>query len=169
MTIAVFFFMLFSGALAQILIPPCALLAQAKVPLLLGVVVYYAMAQRRGLMLWAAIGAGLLQDALTLTPLGYSVLWFCAFGLLINRFRDGMFPPSVPTAAALGLILGIVTTFATYLLLHVGATPLVAISAGRAAWRAAGTGLLGFIVAPAIFLVAVKLEHLAGLRKEEAA
>lgn len=169
MTVAVFFFMLFGGTLAQILIPPCALLAQAKAPLLLGIVIYYAMAQRHGLMLCAAIGAGLLQDALTLTPLGYSVLLFCGFGVLINRFRNVMFPPSVPTAAALGLALGIVTTFAMYLLLRAGAKPLVMMSVRHAAWRALGTGLLGLIVAPLIFLIAVKLEQLAGLRRQEAA
>ena len=168
MTIVVFFFMLFSSTLAQVLIPPCALLAQAKAPLLMGVVIYYAMAQRRGLMLLAAISAGLIQDALTLTPLGCSVMLFCAFGLLINRFRDGLFPPSVPTAAATGLALGIVTTLAMYLMLRAGAVPLVLIPAGRAAWKAMGTGLLGLIVAPLIFLTAVKLEQLAGLRRQEA-
>ena len=169
MTIVVFFFMLFSSTLAQILVPPCALLAQAKAPLLLGIVIYYAMAQRRGLMLFAAIAAGLIQDALTLTPLGYSVLLFCVFGLLINRFRDSVFPPSVPTAAAAGLALGMVVTLATYLMLRAGSEPLVLIPAGRAVWRAVGTGLLGLLFAPLIFLCAVKLEQVAGLRIQEAA
>ena len=168
MTILVLFFLLFSSTLVQILIPPCALLAEAKVPLLMGVVIYYAMAQPRGLMLGAAIGAGLSLDALSLTPPGYSVLWFCAAGLLINRYRDVVLPPSVPTAAAAGLALGILTTFATYLMLRAGREPLIMISAGRAAWKAVGTGLLGLVAAPLVFLVAVRLEKLVGLRREEA-
>ena len=47
--------------------------------------------------------------------------------------------------------------------------PRVLITAGRAEWRAVGTGLLGLIVTPLIFLIAVKLERLTGLRRQEAA
>ena len=60
MTALLMWFVVVFGAVVQAALPAPAWLGQAQGPVLLGIVLYYGLAHSRGLMLQAAVVAGLL-------------------------------------------------------------------------------------------------------------
>lgn len=161
---------LFAAALLQTLIPAAAWLGMAKVPLLLGAVVYYALLHRRGPMLIAAFAAGLLSDALGFVPLGYSSFCFCLFGLTIQQLKGYLFRESVVTASVLtGAGVMLYSGAMAVALLFVVEEPLIRVGAGRLALRTCGAALLAFAGTPPLFAVAFALDRLIGnVRASEA-
>ena len=105
--------LLVAAGLLQDFIPGALVLGQVKAPILLAVVLYYALAHSRTTFLWAAILGGILQDSLSLVPIGYSALAFCLVGLLAHRYREVLFTRSPATAVLVGgvghvLVLGLI-------------------------------------------------------------
>ena len=105
------------GAVAQAVFPTFRWLGQANAPILLGLVLYYALAHSRGTMLQAAIFAGLLQDALGTIPLGYSSFCFCIVALVVSKFKDMVFAHKLVTHMLFGALASGAVTLALYGLL----------------------------------------------------
>jgi rod shape-determining protein MreD len=160
-------FALICGAVLQALIPNWRVMGQAHVPLLLGLVLYYALSPDRGLMWTAAVLAGFLQDALGEIPLGYSSFCFCLVALVVSRFREDVFAHEILMHAVAGaLAAGAVTLALTVLLTHDQA---VVLSAGRIALKLVGSVLLGAAVTPVVFHALEGTDRMLGNLYEEAA
>ncbi len=153
MTVLVMAFVLSVGALAQLLCPPLALLGQAKPPLLLAAVLYYALNRETGPLLLCALLAGLAHDLLGGVPPGWSVALYGLAGLAVGRFRTLVLTESAATAAFFGALGGAVLTAVTWLLLG---------PVGRVAVKALCAGLLGGLVAPLVFVVTRRLDQWVG-------
>jgi len=160
MTPVVLLLALIGAAVVQVLAPAHAALGQVKAPALLAVVVYYALNRRFAVTMTAALLAGVLQDALSLVPLGYSSLLFMGAGAAMSRYREQMESESVVTAAFFGAATAaVVAVLMSLLLAH----------AGRFVWRpgpvvlrVAGSAVLGLVVTPAVFLVVGGLDRRVG-------
>ena len=160
MTCVVMGFVLLSAAVLQVTVPPHALLGQAKCPFLLSVVVYYSLTRDGRVMLTAAVAAGFLQDALSPIPLGYSACCFALAGWLCGRFRHTVLTDSVVTQVFFGVVSGVAVTLCIYLLLL--RADLLAVPFRWALLKAAGSGTLGAVCVPAVFMVTGRLDRLVG-------
>jgi rod shape-determining protein MreD len=79
-------------------------LSIAKPPALLGVVLYYALTRERRRMLVAAVAGGFIQDALGMSPIGYSSVCFGLIGLIVNHFRNLLFTLRMVTHIVVGAV-----------------------------------------------------------------
>ena len=104
-------------ALCQALLPPWEFLGNAKPPVLLGAVMYYALARPRGLAVTAAILAGLLQDALDQIPLGFSVWTFVVLAILVTHYQNKIFGNHWVTHMMLGALASVGMVLTLYVLL----------------------------------------------------
>jgi len=91
------------AALLQNLLPGPAWLGHSKWPLLLGVVLYYALQRERSVMWLAALVAGTLQDALSAVPLGTSAVCFMVVGWVSSRFRSLVLSEALVTQSFFGM------------------------------------------------------------------
>ena len=160
MTYLVLFFCLVAATILQALLPAWHYMGQAKPPLLLAVLLYYMLSRERGVMLTAALCAGLMQDALGLTPLGYSSFCYCLIGLALERFKDKIFGHQWMTH----LLLGALTSFGFTALIY-----FMLISSGTLVMpfysmliKAIGTALLAVLVMPLCFRAVRHLEVKVG-------
>ncbi|TFG88064.1 MAG: hypothetical protein E4H17_02965 [Gemmatimonadales bacterium] len=96
------------------LIPSYAFMGQARAPMLLALVVYYALNRDLVTMLAASLAAGFLHDALSTIPLGYSVVVFGIVGLAASRCREAITHEHYVPHALLGAVAGFVATLALY-------------------------------------------------------
>lgn len=151
MNVAVMIFALLCGATAQAVLPSWTLLGTARPPVLLGVALYYAMTRDREMMLTAAVLAGLLQDALSLIPLGYSSVLFSLVSLMVARFRDLVFVFRGITHLMLG---GLSNAFVT---LGLGALLVlnrqITFYTGGLLSRLVGALVVGALLTPIIFRI----------------
>ena len=142
--------------------PPVASLGLAKVPLLSAVALYYALTYPRGTAVTAAILAGLIQDSMSLLPIGYSSLCFALFALILAEVRGTLESDSIVTTAVLGGLLAALTTLGLYAMLSVNS--LVAdLPLGWVMLKTGGNALLGLVAAPVVCWAALTLERLVGL------
>jgi rod shape-determining protein MreD len=162
MTAAIMFFLLLVGGLLQSLIPASAWLGLSKPPFLMAVALYYALAHPRGTAVTAAILAGIIQDSMSLLPVGYSSLCFVLFGVFLAETREKLFGDSLFTVAILGASLGALTTLGLYLMLSLNSL-VDAIPVWWVALKMGGTALLGLGVAPLVWWSAAMLERHVGL------
>lgn len=162
MTAAIMVFLLLVGALLQSLIPATAWLGLSKPPILPAVALYYALVHPRGTAVTAAILAGVIQDTMSLFPVGTSALCLVIFGLFVVETRETMFRDSVVTVAVLGAASAAFTTIGLYVLLS-----LNSLAADMPLWwvalKTGGNALLGLVAAPAVWWMASTLEHHVGL------
>ena len=166
MTAAILVFLLLVGGLLQSLTPATPWLGASKPPFLMAVVLYYALVHSRGMALAAALLAGIMQDSLSLLPLGYSPLCFVAFTLVVVRARETLFRDSLFTVAMLGAWLSALTTLALYLLLRVSDFEMNC-SPGWMGLKMGGSALLGLAVAPLVWALASALERHVGMSVTE--
>jgi rod shape-determining protein MreD len=160
MTWAVMIFMLICGAVFQLLIPPIALLGQAKLPFLLAIVFYYSLSYETPHMLVAAFLAGLLQDSLSPIPLGYSSFCFVAAGWIASRFRNMVMTESLLPPMLFGAVgNGVLTLFLCILLVKDG---LVVCRPGWFALKVLGSLIIGMICTPIVFVVVGKVDRMLG-------
>jgi rod shape-determining protein MreD len=161
MTAAIMVFLMLAGALLQSLIPAAAWLGLSKPPLLPAVALYYALVHARGTAVTAAILAGVMQDTMSLFPVGTSALCLVVFGLFVVETRETMFRDSVVTVAVLGAASAAFTTIGLYVLLS-----LNSLAADMPLWwvalKTGGNALLGLVAAPAVWWMASTLEHHVG-------
>ena len=166
MTAAIMIFLLLVGALLQSLMPPAACLGLSKPPLLLAVTLYYALAHSRGLAVTAAILAGVMQDSMTMFPVGTSSLCFVVLGLIVVETRATLFRDSLFTVAILGGVLSALTTWGLYVMLSFH-SPGTNLPFWWVALKSGGNALLGMGAAPAVWALASTLERHVGLTHAE--
>jgi rod shape-determining protein MreD len=154
------FFALVAGAVLQAVFPTWRWLGQAPAPVLMGVVLYYALSHSRRHMLQAAIVAGLLQDALGMIPLGYSSFCFVVAALLVSKFKDIVFVHETLTHMSFGALASGAVTLALYGLLS--KEDLVSLPGGWAALKTVGSMLLGAVVVPFVFEILESLDRTLG-------
>lgn len=160
MTYLVMSIVLYVTAVLQVQLPGFAILGGAKMPLLLAVMLYYALTYDTGAMLVAAVCAGFLQDSLSEIPMGYSSLIFCLIGWLVGRFRTYVMSDSVVTSMFFGGVTSLVFTVVIYIWLS--SAGLVSYGFGRLFVRYIGVGILGMICTPIVFLLTRRLDQLVG-------
>jgi rod shape-determining protein MreD len=158
-------FALLTAALTQAIIPTTAWTGWAPTPTLCGLVLYYALVRSRGLILEVAVLAGLVEDSLSLVPLGTSSFAYAVAGLAIERVRDDVVVRQWTTHVVFGALLNLaVTVFALLILLKDG---LIAPPPAHVALRLAGSLALGGAVAPIVFHLMLALEAWLGLTEAE--
>ena len=166
MTLLVLAFALLTGVVVQALLPTSwAWLGAAQAPILLGVVLYVALAHNQLLMLCCALAAGLLQDALGQIPLGYSSFGFCLVGLAAHRFREEVFQHEGLTHVVFGAAASGLVTLLLYGLLRKDGT--IDLPPAWAFKKIAGTALLGAVVTPLVCWLLTHLEQRLGSRPAE--
>lgn len=148
-------------ALVQAVVPPWTAMGQAKPPVLLGGVLYYALTRNNSLVIEAAVVAGLLQDSLGPIPLGYSVVAFLSVALLTNRFRERVFGEHWVTHVLLGIASAVLVTFMMHLLL-VGSGMRTGVRPSFVLSKALGASLLGMFAIPVVFKLIERLDWLLG-------
>ncbi len=149
-----------AGAL-QAVMPTAPWLGGMRAPLLLAIALHYSLTRDRGFALFAAILAGLLQDALGRTPLGVSSFVFGGAMLMVGRFRADLFRSASVTQATLGALTGAGVTLALWMLLALAGW--VRLSAGQGIIRVLGVAVMGALTAPLAIRVAERLDEALGL------
>lgn len=160
MKVLLMYFSLVGAAVLQAVFPTWRWLGHAHVPVLLGVVLYYALEHSRGMMLQAAVLAGLLQDALGMIPLGYSSFCFIVVAVIASKFKDIVFVHELVTHMLFGALCSAGVTLALYGLLS--REDLVALGFGWALWKTAGSLLLGAILVPLTFELLEAADRMLG-------
>lgn len=150
------------GVVAQLTFPGLTLLGQAKAPLVLSVVLYYALHRSFALMIAAAIFGGLLCDGLEALPMGYSAMIFGVLGIITWLYRDVVFSARGVTHMICGLLAGLGLTLGLYGLLLISEESLREVAWSWVALKAVGTALLGMVLAPIVFFVLERLDRLTG-------
>ncbi len=154
-----------TATLTQALLPGPAFLAGARFPLLLGIVLYYALNHKAWIVIIVAFTAGMLQDGLSMVPLGYSALLFCVAALVAGRYRQLVLSEAAVTASFFGGVTNLVVSLILYALLsHNGD---IVCPGGTAAIRIVSSGLLGAVTVPAVFLIMTRLHRELDLQEEE--
>jgi len=148
------------AAVAQTLMPPVIWMGGAKPPVLLAVVLYYALHRDAGEVYIAALLCGVVQDSLSPVTLGYSPVLFCLLGWVVSRFRRVVLSETLLAPVVFGLAAGCLCTVLMYVLL--ARQGQVDWPWMRMLWRSAGTGLLGAIATPFVFVLTGGLDRLVG-------
>jgi len=159
-------FLLLAAGVLQSLLPAFAWLGSAKPPILLAVALYYAVLHERPAMVAAALLAGVIQDSLSLLPMGYSALAFTLLGWLAHQSRQVVFRESLVTAGLLGAVGGMASTLLLCLMLVLGGDYVV----GSVFWvirKIIGAGLLGLLTMPLVWRGATALDRLVGVLEPE--
>ena len=160
MTFILMILLLVTGATVQTLLPAYAILGQVKIPVMLAFVIYYALNQNRSTMLIAALLAGVLQDALSLSPLGYSSTIFIFVGWIISCYRGLVTADSFMTPIVFGAISGITATLMQALLL--AHSEIINFQPLWILLRMLGSGFLGALITPVVFMLAKALDRAVG-------
>lgn len=156
-----------AAAVLQAVLPTAAWLGQVPVPVLLSLVVYYALSRSRPALIGAALAAGVLQDALGEVPLGCSSLCFCVVGLMLNRYREEIFPWEGVTHMVFGGAAAAAVAVATAVLLTMPG--LLELSFGAVALKVVGALLLGMVATPFVCRATHRLDKWLGTLEPERA
>lgn len=153
---------LFVGTIVEHVVPAWAFLGQAEAPVIMSIVVYYALSRSVGLMLAAAMAGGVLCDSMSRLPPGYSVLCFCVVGAAVRKYRDIVFSGKWVTHMFFGAVTGVGYTLMLYVLLvlterSIREAPLVWV-----ALKVAGTCALGVVMMPLVFRAMHGLDRMMG-------
>lgn len=156
----VWLMLLVAGTVIQTMLPGWALLGQAKMPVLPAIVVYCALTRDTPVVLAVGLLAGLLQDALSPVPLGYSAVGFCLAGWLTGLFRKIVMAESPVTQVFFGSVMNAGLTLMTWALLtHAG---LLHYPPGRLVVRTMGAALLAAVWTPLVFAAGACMDRLLG-------
>ncbi len=164
MTLLTLLFWLLTGGTLQVLVPAWRHMGQPAFPFLLGVVVYAAATKKRRYFVATALLGGILEDSLSLAPLGFSTCAFLVAGGLAVLLQADFFVYRARTASWLGALCAATSTGVMAGLLRL--KDLVALSASDMAWRMAGSAFLGAILVPVLFGLMRGLERRLGIREE---
>jgi rod shape-determining protein MreD len=160
MTFILMILLLMAGAILQTLSPAYAILGQVKIPIILSFVIYYALNRNTNTMLIAALLAGIIQDSLSLSPLGYSSAIFIIVGWLISQYQGIVMADSFMTSVIFGAIAGTAVTLMHALLLAHGG--LINIIPFLLLLRMLGSGFLCALITPLVFLLTKTLDQAVG-------
>ncbi|MCC5844231.1 MAG: rod shape-determining protein MreD [Verrucomicrobia bacterium] len=137
-------------AIVQAILPPWLAMGQAKAPLLLAGVVYYALTRGTLQMAEAAMLGGLLQDSLGPIPLGFSVVAFAGVAILIHQFQDRIFADSFLTHVLTGFMAPVLVSIILYVLLVSGGYR-AGVPFSFVMSKTLGMSLLGLVTFPLVF------------------
>lgn len=160
MNYAVMLTTIFFGALIQLMIPPVTSLGQAKAPVLVCVVIYYALNRRGAEAALAALFAGMAQDLTSAIPIGYSSAILLIAAWLVSSFRKVILDDPLVTP----MVAGFVTAFLFCVAMNhlLGRAGAVKLGAGFVWMKCLGWGLLALPTAPFVFVAARKMDSLVG-------
>jgi rod shape-determining protein MreD len=161
MTLLSLLFWLIAGGTLQVLMPAWRHMGQPAFPFLLGVVVFAAVTKKPRYFVAMAVLAGIVEDSLSLAPLGFSTCAFLVAGGLAVLLRADFFADRASTVSWFGALCAATSTGTMALLLRVKG--LVALSGSAVAWRMAGAAVLGAIVIPVLFGLMRGLERRLGI------
>jgi rod shape-determining protein MreD len=153
------------ATMTQALLPAPPWLGSARFPVLLGLALYYALNHKPWIALVVAFMAGILQDGLSLVPLGYSALLFCVVATIVGRYRRLVLSEAIVTAAFFGGVCSLGVTVLLYLFLKMNGA--VACTGGVGLLRIVGSALLGLVTVPVVFVVMTVLHRSLNLLDEE--
>ena len=148
-------FLLLIGASLQTLVAAPVILGSIEWPVLLGLILCISLRVDRPRALLAGLLAGVLHDAFCPAPLGISIPFFLLIALGAHALREEVFGDQLITYAILGLLGALLKTLYFTLVLSVaglrpfGIAPLVV--------HLLGSGLLGLVTTPLIFLLISRL------------
>lgn len=160
MTQLVLIVALFAAAVAQAMLPTAVWTGLAPAPLMPALVIYYALARPRLVMLEVALLAGLVEDSLGQTPLGYSSFCYCVAGLAVEHFRDTVVVRQWTTHAMFGAVVSLGVTVVSFALL--AKDRLVEPDLLHVLLRPLGAAALGAVVAPPVFAAVDFLDRTVG-------
>ncbi len=156
-----------AATLAQALLPGVPFLGNARFPALLGLVLYYALNHKLWVGIVVAFVAGILQDGLSMVPLGYSAFLFCGVAAVAGRYRWLVLSEAAVTAAFFGAIASFLVSISLFLLLKQSGS--IVCTGSVALHRVLGSGVLGLVTVPVVFLSMSYLHRALDLIEEEGA
>ena len=165
MNVLALIFALIAAALLQALFPASRWTGYAPVPVLASLVVYYALVRPRAVFLFAAVGAGLVEDSLGQMPLGYSIFCYCVAGLVVERFRDSLLVRQASTHVMVGALVNLGATLTVMLLL--AKDGLIVPDVLHTIMRLMGALILGGAATPLVFSALCSLEQTLGMVEED--
>ena len=166
MTLLMLLFWLIAGGTLQVVVPAFRHMGQPAFPFLLGVVLYAAVNKKARYFVATALLAGVVEDSLSLAPLGCSAGAFLAAGGLAVLLREDFYADKARTVMGFGALCAATSTGAMALLLRLKG--LVALSGGEIFWRMAGSAILGAVLIPLLFGGMRGLERLLGTWEDRA-
>lgn len=166
MTLLMLLFWLIAGGTLQVVVPAWRHMGQPAFPFLLGVVLYAAVNKKARYFVLTALLAGVIEDSLSLAPLGYSACAFLAAGGLAVLLRGDFFADKVRTTMWFGALCAASSTGTMALLLRTKG--LVGLSGSEIFWRMAGSAVLGAVVVPLLFGLMRALERRLGTWEDRA-
>ena len=166
MTLLMLLFWLIAGGTLQAAVPAWRHMGQPAFPVLLGVVLYAALNKKIRYFVIAALLAGLVEDSLSLAPLGYSACAFLAAGSFALLLRGDFFADKAHTVSWFGALCAAVSTGTMALLLRTKG--LVGLTGGEILWRMAGSAILAAVLVPLLFGLIRGLERMLGTWEDRA-
>jgi len=160
MTLLMLVFWLIAGGTLQVMVPAWRHMGQPAFPFLLGVVLYTAVNKKHRYFVMTALLAGVLDDSLSLAPLGFSACAFLAAGGLAVLLREDFYADKASTVMWFGALCAATSTGTMALLLRMKG--LVALSGGEIFWRMTGSAILGAVLIPLLFALMRGLERRLG-------
>lgn len=164
MTLLSLLFWLLVGGTLQVLMPAWRYMGQPAFPFVLAVVLYAAMSKKSRYFVMMALLGGILEDSLSLAPLGFSGCALLAAGGVATLLRADFFTFRATAVSVLGALCTAVATGVMAMLLHVKG--LIVLTPAETGWRMLGSALLGAIVVPVMFRLMQALERRLGMREE---
>lgn len=156
------FWLLLAGTL-QVVCPPWRHMGQPAFPFLLMVVLYAGLHKPARYFVFTALLAGILEDTMSLSPLGTSACACLAAGAIAfllrgNATDEGRFLPTLWR----GALCAAAATGIMALLLRIRTLPIPPLP--TVCLRMAGAAILGALLAPVQFWLMDRLEALLGTR-----
>lgn len=166
MTLLMLLFWLIAGGTLQVLVPAWRHMGQPAFPFLLGVALYVAVNKKARYFVLTALVGGVLEDSLSLAPLGFSSCAFLIAGGLAMLLRVDFFADKATTAMGFGALCAATSTGTMAVLLRMKG--IVVLSGGGIFWRMAGSAVLAAVVTPVLFGLMRSLERRLGTWEDRA-
>ena len=166
MTLLMLLFWLIAGGTLQVVVPAWRHMGQPAFPFLLGVALYAAVNKKARYFVLTALLGGMLEDALSLAPLGCSACAFLAAGGLAMLLRVDFYADKARTVMGFGALCAAASTGVMALLLRMKG--LVVLSGGETLWRMAGAAVLAAVTMPVLFGLMRGLERRLGTWEDRA-
>ena len=162
MNIIVMGLALMGAVMVEMLCPVWIFMGQAKPPLVMSVVLYYALNRPLALMLSAAVLGGVLNDSINALPLGYSSLCLVGIGLVARSYRDVVFSGRWITHMVFGAMAGVGLTLVLFGLLWLTDSGGREMSGVWVSLKVLGVGIYSVALVPVVCRVMERLDHMVG-------
>jgi rod shape-determining protein MreD len=146
-------------------LPAWQLGGQTRPPVLLCVVMYYALNYSHIVALAIALLAGVLADAIAGLPLGSASLTFALLAVAVNRNRDFVFIHQWLTHMVLGAAASAAVILIMYIVLSLRLEQMRTITPAMVIHKMAGMAAQGMLLMPLIFMAMEAFEKMTGCRR----